>query len=386
MASAPATLRVPAFLSWREQRWPRTAWARWGLRLAIAVPFVALADLANSRVGASVANVGLHQRAQALTWASGQLGWVAHAYPPLPLALAKLIPGGASGLAVAGALCTGILLQLTIERLILRSVPTASAVILAASVAALPVFWFVAARDFVSFVTLCLLSAALTGLLDFMFNRSTESGFIAGIGFGLATLCDLSALSFAVAGAVATVLVAPRARAVREIARRRAAATVVLFPSAAALAGWSFLEWRFAGSWTRSFRLAEPALFRFVGGAGESLVRSANAVGTDLLFAPMFIVAAALVLTRRPSSFLSGIGVLVCLIADGWFGVSLGRPATVVLLAVVGLALLPERPGRLEQVVLWAAVVLQVAAAFGALHAGLTPVAHWLHQLTGAGR
>jgi hypothetical protein len=381
MASAPATLRVPPFLSWREQRWPRAAWARWGLRLAVAVPYVALADLANARGGASAANLALSHQAQALTWTSGRLDWVAHAYPPLPLALARVVPGGAFGLAVAGALCTGVLLQLTVERLILRSVPTASALVLAASVAVMPVFWFVAVRDVVSFLTLSLLSAALTGLLDFMFNRSTESGFIAGIGFGLATLCDLSALSFAVAGAVAAVLVAPRARAVREIARRRAAATVVLFPSAAALVGWSFLEWRFSGSWTRSFTLAEPGLFRFVGGAGGSLVRSANAVGIDLLFAPVFIVAAALVLTRRPSSFLSGVAVLGCLIADGWLGAALGRPATVVLLAVVGLALLPEHPSRLEQGVLWVAVALQVAAAFGALDAGLGPVTHWLHRL-----
>jgi hypothetical protein len=349
--------------------------------VVVAVPFVALADLANGRAGSSAANAGLHRQAAALAWSSGNLGWVAHAYPPVPLALARILPGGAFGLAVAGALCSGLLLQLTLERLILRSVPTASAAVLAVSVVATPVFWFVAVRDFVSFLTLSLLSVALTGLLDFMFNRSTQSGFIAGIGFGLATLCDLSALSFAAAGALATVLLAPRARAPREIARRRAAATILLFPSMAALTGWVFLEWRFSGSWTRSLSVADPGLFRFDGGPGTALLRAWSSVATDLLFVPVLIVAATLVLLRRPSGFLSVVGLVGCLITDGWLGASLGRPASVVLLAVVGLALVPERPSRVEQSILMAAVALQVVAAFGVLDVGLGPVAHFLHQL-----
>lgn len=381
MASASAALHAPPFLNWREQRWPRTAWSRWGLRLVVAVPFVALADLTTSRLGSSAANTALHRQAGGLAWSSGNLGWVGHAYPPIPLLLARLVPGGAAGLAVAGALCTGILVQLTLERLMLRSVPTLGSAVLAGSVAAMPVFWFVALRDFVSFLTLSLLCVALTGLLDFMFNRSTQSGFIAGIGFGLATLCDLSALSFALVGALATVLVAPRGRATREIARRRAAATVVLFPSVAAIGGWVFLEWRFSGSWAGSLRVADPALFRFAGGVGTSLVRAGANVGTDLLFVPVLIVAATLVLLRRPSGFLSAVGLIGCLLADEWFGATLGRPATVVLLAVVALALVPERPNRVEQGLLLAAVALQVVAAFGALDAGLGPVAQFLHQV-----
>jgi hypothetical protein len=353
--------------------------------LTLAVPFVALADLANVAGGPSPANNALHRQAASLHWASGQLGWVAHAYPPLALTVARLFPGGARGLAIAGGLCTGILIQLTIERLRLRAVPVASAALLTAAVALTPAFWFVATQDFSALLTLSLLSMALTGLLDFTFNRSTESGFIAGIGFGLATMCDLGALPFAVAGALATLFVTPRTTAVREIARRRAAATVVLFPSAAAVAGWVFLQWRFTGSWSRSFSGADPALFRFPGGPVAALARAASSVGHDLAFAPILIAAAVLLFARRPSSALAPLAFVGCVIANRWVGAPLSGPTVVVLLGVVALVLIPERLTSAERVVLWACVGLQVGLAYAGLRFGLAPVADWAHRLLSVG-
>jgi hypothetical protein len=385
MASAATSLHAPTFLRWRTQRWPRTNLARWVVRLAVAVPFVGLADLANAAGGPSAANDLLHRQAASLHWASGQLGWVAHAYPPVPLAIARLFPGGALGLAIAGGLCTGVLIQLTIERLMLRSVSALTAVLLTAGVALTPAFWFVATQDFSAFLTLSLLSVALTGLLDFTINRSTESGFIAGIGFGLATMCNPAALPFAVAGALATLFVAPQARAVREIARRRAAATVVLFPSAAALAGWAFLQWRFSGSWTRSFSGSDSDLFRFPGGLWVSLARAATSVGHDLVFAPVLVAAAVLLFSRRPSSALACLAFVGCVIADLWVGAPFSGPTAVILLGVVALVLLPDRLKTSEQMMLWACVALQVGVAYAGLHHGLAPVADWAHRLMSSG-
>jgi hypothetical protein len=349
--------------------------------LAVAVPFVGLADLANTATGPSVANDLLHRQAASLHFASGQLGWVAHAYPPVTIAVARLVPGGAQGLAIAGGLCTGILIQLTIERLMLRTVSVTAAVLLTAAVALTPAFWFVATQDFSAFLTLILLSVALTGLLDFTYNRSTESGFIAGIGFGLATMCDLAALPFALAGALATFFVAPQAKAVREIARRRAAATVVLFPSAAALVGWAFLQWRFSGSWTRSFSSVDPGLFRFSGGLWLSLARAASSVGHDLVFSPVLVVAAVVLYSRRLSSAVACLACVGCAIVDRWVGAPLSGPTVVVLLGVLTLVLLPERLTTSEQLALWVCVALQVAVAYGGLHFGLAPVADWTHRL-----
>jgi hypothetical protein len=355
------------------------------LRLAVAVPYVVLADLTYGVARTSKANDALHRQATGLQWAGGQLGWVAHAYPPLPLAVARLLPGAGQALAIAGALCTGVLIQLTIERLILRSVPTTTAIALTAAVAATPVFWYLATQDFAAFLTLSLLSVALTGLLDFTFNRTTQSGFIAGIGFGLATLCDLAALPFAVAGALATLFVAPRVHATREVARRRAAATVVLFPSAAAVAGWAFLQWRFSGSWTKSFTLANPELFRFPGGAWGSLTRAVASVGHDLAFAPLLVIGAAMLFARRPAAALAVVSLVACVVGDLWFGAHLSDPTIVILLAVVGLVLIPERPTTSEQVLLWVGMGLQVTVAFVGLHFGLGQVDSWLHHIGSTG-
>jgi len=260
-----------------------------------------------------------------------------------------------------------------------------ASVLLTAGVALTPAFWFVATQDFSAFLTLIFLSVALIGLLDFTYNRSTESGFIAGIGFGLATMCDLAALPFAIAGALATLFVAPQAKAVREVARRRAAATVVLFPSAAALAGWAFLQWRFSGSWTRSFSSTDPGLLHFPGGLWISLARAASSVGHDLVFAPVLVVAAVVLYSRRPSSAMACLAFVGCAIVDLWVGAPLSGPTMVVLLGVLALALLPARLTTSEQVALWACVALQVAAAFGGLHFGLAPVADWMHRLFSVG-
>jgi len=380
MASPATALSAPPLLSWHAQRWPRTIWARWTVRLAIAIPFVALADLVDAVGGRSVTNELLHRHAFSLHLATG-LGWVIHAYPPIPIFVARLLPGGAQGLTVAGALCTGILIQLTIEGLMLRGAPVAQSVLLGAAIALTPIFAFVATQDFAAFLTVALLAVALTALLDFTFNHSTESGFISGIGFGLATMCNLAALPFALAGALATFLIAPQVRVRREVARRRAAATVVFFPSAAVVAGWAFLQWRFTGSWTKSFSEADPGLFRFPGGVLASLGRAATSVGHDLAFAPVLVVAAVFLLRRRPSSTGTCLTFVGCLIGDLWIGVPLSAPTIVILLGVVALALLPERLTTSEHVALWVCVALQLGAAYAGLSFGLAPVSAWAHHL-----
>ena len=183
------------------------------------------------------------------------------------------------------------------------------------------------------------------------------------------------------AGALATLFVVPPAHAPREIARRRAAATVVLFPTAASLAGWAFLQWRFSGSWTRSFALADPTLLHFPGGVGASLTRAAGAVVGDLVFAPVLVVAGTILFGRRPASCVAVLSFVACLVTDVWLGGALSPPTVVVLLSVVGLVLLPDRPSRAEQTVLWVAVVAQVAMAYAGLRYGLAPVEHWARHL-----
>src|SRR5580658_6940196 len=113
MGSPATALAAPIFLRWRQARWPSRTSARWAARLLMALPFVALGELARHLGLAAPLNAQLHAQAAALQWTSG-VGWVSQSYPPLTLALARLLPGGAFGLAIAGAVCGGILIQLTI--------------------------------------------------------------------------------------------------------------------------------------------------------------------------------------------------------------------------------------------------------------------------------
>jgi len=379
MGSPATTLAAPIFLRWRQERWPSSTSARWGARLLMALPFVALSELASHLGLRAPLNTQLHAQAAALQWSSG-LGWVSQSYPPLTLAIARALPGGAFGLAITGALCGGILIQLTIERLVLRSVPLRVAPLLVAGIVFTPVFWYAVTQDFGAILTLTLLSVALTRLLDFVVNRSTESGFVAGLAFGAATMGAPAVPVFALAGGLATVLVSGEGDRGREFARTRAAVAVIVFPSAAALAGWVFLQWRFTGSWAASFTHQSPGLFRFPEGIVGSLERAVSLTAHDLVLAPVLVITAVFVLRRRPLGFLACALPVVCVIADQWLGVPLSQTATVLLLAVMGLSVLPHSLTPTERVVLW----IGVAAQAGALwyeRIGDPAVWAWFHHL-----
>jgi hypothetical protein len=378
MGSPATTLATPIFLRWRQERWPGTPSARWAARLLMALPFVALGELATHLGLAAPSNAQLHSQAVALHWTSG-VGWVSQSYPPLTIVVARLLPGGTLGLTIAGAVCAGILIQLTIERLVLRSVPLRVAPVLVAGIVFTPVFWYGATQDFSAFLTLTLLSVALTRLLDFMVNRSTESGFMAGLAFGAAAMCAPAAPAFAAAGGLATVLVT-RDRQGREFGRRRAAAAVIVFPCVAALAGWTFLQWRFTGSWDASFSHESPGLLRFPEGVVGSLARAVSLSAHDLVLAPVLVITAAFLLRRRPLSTLACALPVACVIFDQWVGVPLSQTATVLLLAVMGLTVLPQHLTTSERWVLG----IGVAAQCGALwyqRIGDPAVWSWLHQL-----
>lgn len=379
MGSPATTLAAPIFLRWRQERWPSRTSARWAARLLLALPFVALGELASHLGLAAPLNAQLHSHAAALEWTSG-LGWVSQSYPPLTLAIARALPGGAFTLAIAGAVCAGILIQLTIERLVLRSVPLRVAPMLVAGIVFTPVFWYAATQDFSTILTLTLLSVALTRLLDFVVNRSTESGFMAGLAFGAATMCAPAVPVFALAGALATVLVSPEGGRVREFARTRAAVAVIVFPSAAALIGWMFLQWRFTGSWTASFAHESPGLFAFPHGVVSSLNRAVSLTAHDLVLAPVLVITAGFLLSRRPMGSLACALPVVCVIADQWFGAPLSQTATVLLLAVMGLTVLPHHLTVTERVVLWAGVAAQCGALWYQ-RIGDPAVWTWFHHL-----
>ena len=384
MALATTTLATPLRIERTDARWPRQASIRWAIRLALAVPFLVLSDLSNAVRGASLVDSRLHHHAASLPLAGGQLGWVTHAYPPVTVAIARVIPGGPALLGNLGALCAGVLLQIVIERLVLRSVSVKMALVLAASLVATPAFLFEATQDFPAFLSLTLLAVGAAGLLDFVLSRLTERGFISGLSFGVATMCDPAAPVFGLAGAIAALLVSPvrqrGARDGRDAARRRAAMAVLVFPTIATMAGWMFLQWRFTGSWTASFTRQEPGLFAFPEGVLGTLHRALLTTGHDLVLAPMLFVSFALLVRRRPRSALACLFPCICVVVDLWIGAPLAASTIIVLLQAFALLVLPENLSRLELSALWLALGAQLALVW-ATHAHDQMAWSWLQGL-----
>ena len=319
MASLATTLEVPTFRNWRRERWPARGIDRWTLRLALARP---VRRRRRARRGARRPAAdqlvppppGL---ARPLGLAAARLDGVR-----LPAAARRRRRGrcAARPRSASPAACfAGIAVQISLERLVLRSYRLPAAALFVAAVVGTPVFWYVATQDFAAFFSLVLLSIALTGLLDFVFNQSTESGFIAGLSFGAATLCDPAAGIIALTAGLAALLMG-RHRP-HQPARNRATLLVVLFPTLAGMAGWVFLEWRFTGSWSASLTYAYPGIGQFPGGVLYALGQAVRTAAIDAARTPLLLVSAVVLLRRRPLSALAALLPVLTIVVIRWIGV-----------------------------------------------------------------
>jgi hypothetical protein len=362
MASLATILEVPTFRNWRRERWPARGIDRWILRLALAVPFVVVGALAAAHGVPAPANSFLYHQGSLVHWGSRQLGWMAYAYPPLPVGVAAVVRSP-TALGVVGGLFAGIAVQISLERLVLRSYRLPAASLFVAAVVGTPIFWYVATQDFAAFLSLVLLSIALTGLLDFVFNQSTESGFIAGLSFGAATLCDPAAGIIALTAGLAALLMG-RHRP-HQPARNRATLLVVLFPTLAGMAGWVFLEWRFTGSWSASLTYAYPGIGQFPGGVLYALGQAVRTAAIDAARTPLLLVSAIVLVRRRPRSALAALLPVLTIVVIRWIGVPFSWPEALVLLGLLSLTAMPERPSRGEWIVLGLAGAAQFALAIG---------------------
>lgn len=334
---------------------------------------VALADGVHS-----AANTRLALEGAGIHWGSNRLRWLSSAYPPVSVGIAGML-GGAGGLGIAGGFCAGPLLQVTLERLVHRVGDVLFATLLVAGVAGTPVFWYLATQDFAPFVALCLLSLAMTGLLDFVFNHTTESGFIAGLALGAATMCDPAIFVFGVvSGGVAALI--RRAEPGAEPGAGRATAAVLLFPSLFGMAGWSFLQWMFTGSAVVSITHYAPMLGRFPTGLWAALGHALFSTGKEILLTPVLFVSAYLMAARRPVSVLALVPILASLVVVQWVGVPVNLPTALLLLELLALIVVPQRPSLQAQVVLCAIAVVQAELLWG-LGVHDPAVTSWLHHV-----
>ena len=363
-----------------RERWPATASRRWLMRLALAEPYALLVLVADARGIASPENLRLERAGELVDWGADEFTWVAQAYPPVPTALASLLPGGVVMLGFVGAVCAGVILQVLWERMHQRSVPAVPMALLLLSVGATPAFLFSSTHDLAAFLGMSLFTVALAGLLRFAVDGDTEGGFQCGLALGVAAMCDPATAIFAVLLGIAAPLVAWR-RYRGEPGAVSATFAVVLFPTVAAFAGWAFLEWRFTGGAYASIR-TDPLFLDFPGGVLATLVREIGWMVQRLAITPVYVVVAVLLVARRRTAFLVPILPPLAVLLTQFLGLHLATGQGLVILATAALMIVPADPSRRVQFALALAAVYQVTLAWIPWRPGMS-VAEYTERLLG---
>ena len=318
--------------------WPGAPLPRAAIRLAFAAPYVAVAVLAHRGGYDDSVNHALVAQARLVRWGSSDLTFVRHVYPPLPTLIASVLPN-ALALAVIGALCAGVILETACAGLGRAGYPGWAAVGLVAAFGATPSFALTATTDLLAFLTLALLALALDMLIRFAVRGSTYAGFSAGLVIALAVLCDPVAIVFAAAMAISAPLIARR-RYRGQDAAGLATFVVLMFPTAAVVAGWTFLCWRFGHDPWVWLRTAAPRMWEPTGA-----LHRLSTVLHPLWTTPVFMLAVIIRLARREIGMVAGVlvpcaAILVALSA----GLTFPPSSVAVTLGVLGLRALPGRP------------------------------------------
>lgn len=343
---------------------------RYAARLALCVPYLALAAVAIAHRARPPADVAIETQAHAH---GSSAPWFAHAVPMLPVLIARVLPGGAATLVVASALCAGGILQLVVARLMRAGLDRWLLAIGVLAIAGMPLFWASIGTSIATAASLACLSVAFVGGVDFVISRRTSGGYAAGISLAGAVLCDPGTLACVVALVAATHSVTVvRRRAEPHVSRSLSA--ILLFPTVALLSGWAFFDWRLAGA--GAVPLAVVGLAHGVHPALGGLLGAARTTGLALLCSPVFALSGIMTARRRPITGLGFAAVPVALVLEGAIGLVLPLGATALVLALFGILVLAPAPGRRISMLVCAALVagavsstLLVTQIHPALHA-----------------
>lgn len=363
----PASVRNRAAL--RRERthlhdFPRDPIARWILRAVFAVPYLLVAwaagySPANPRL--ITPNHALLEHIARIDWNRADVTWIGDIFPPLSTLLAAAIPGGQTGLAIAGALIAGVFLQKILEIMVQRRFHTGTTVILLLALAANPLFAYTATENFAAFLGLAFFGLGMADIVRFIAWGNTQSGFRAGLFLMLAVLSDLSGILFVLTAASA----APFLRLGRRhhSGARAANVLVIVFPSLAAVGAIMGLNWIFVGSPLGSVGA------RIVAGTAERFSALSALFVTPsgwLLIASALSAWLIALIVRRPGSILVSTLVFVAILAAHVLGLIPSGSAgnTFLLMTLMAIALIPTRREFITVVLMDIVAVLQIVIAW----------------------
>ena len=359
---------------------PRDPIAKWILRVLFAVPFLLVAWAAQySPLDGTLTtpNHALLEQIARIDWDRGDVAWIGDIFPPLSTLLAAAIPGGQTGLAIAGALIAGVFLQKILEIMVQRRFHIGTTIILMLALAANPLFAYTATQNFAAFLGLAFFGLGIADIVRFVAWGNTQSGFRAGLYLMLAVLSDLSGFLYVLTAAAA----APFLRLGRrhQPGARGANVLVIVFPTVAAIGAIVALNWIFVGSPLGTFGQ------RVLAGTPERFA------GLGLLFTQpsgWLLVASVLsawliaLVVRRPGSILVSTLVFIAILGSYTIGLIPAGSAgnTFLLMTLMAIALVPTRREFITVVLMDIVAVLQIVIAWATAF-NRDIVLQWMHTL-----
>ena len=303
-------------------------------------------------------------------------------YPPLPVLLALLLPGGPFGLAIVTCLFSGALLALLVRHI---TVSRGLAVLL--PLVAVPAMWYTASQLLPQVVALTFLAIALQGFLRFATEGETYGGFIAGLALAVSYAADPGAIVYAGVMCAAVPLISAE-RYHGDPQAPIGVGAVLVFPCVAAAASWSFLLWKFSGVWpgNLSYSVNSDVLgfpYGVLGGIGHAVTATLSDLGRSVLFLVALVLIA--VVRRKPATsaaLLLPVGALALAL---WLGFDYSPVTAYFLFALLAVTVIMQfrlTDGRRMSWILLAAAIVQVV--LGYVWAPASPgYLQWWHLLTG---
>ncbi len=348
----------------RFDAFPRDPVFRWLLRAAFAAPYLLVAwaaSLSQADTTLVTPNQQLLQHIARIDWNRADISWVGDIFPPLSTLLAAAIPGGRTGLAIAGALVAGVFLQKLLEIMVQRRFHVTTTTILMLALAANPLFAYTVTENFSAFLGLAFFGLGIADILRFVTWGSTQSGFRAGLFLMLAALSDQSGIVYVLTAAAAAPFLRLGQR--HRQGAQGANVLVIVFPTAAALGAIMLLNLIFNGN---------P-----LGGGGRMISGTAERFAAlPQLFAQptgWFLLASVLsawliaLIVRQPGSIIVSTLVFAAILGSDVIGLLPAGTAgnTFILMTLIAIALVPTRKGMVPVVLVDVVAVLQIVIAWG---------------------